>query len=230
MAILTLVPTPIANDLPLCPATLAMIQRGLENDGIFAVEEHKAARRRWISFGLPRETIDEFILYNEHTYEQASQALLSELKKGRDVYLMSDCGMPAFCDPGRKLVSLCHNAGIKVTATPFANSVVLALALSGFEHKRFLFEGFIPLDKKERRATLQKSLQSKTTIVLMDTPYRLKKLMGELQELNTNRSIFLACDLNKENELLLRGSVDQVFKKLPDEKKEFVMIIGDRNE
>jgi len=146
MGELILVPTPIQDDLPL--ETIArdlLLSEAMNEQVILLVEEHKIARQRWLRWGLPREAIEKFILYNEHTQEKLVSDIIKEIKAGKKAYLLSDCGLPAFCDPGQLLVQACHKQRIKVTATPFPNSISLALALSGFSHGTFVFSGFIPV-------------------------------------------------------------------------------------
>lgn len=228
MSQLILVPTPIADDLPLEPVALAKLQEdALKEDVILLVEEHKVGRQRWLKWGLPREAIEKFRLYNEHTTDTMKDEVLKELKSGKTVYLMSDCGLPAFCDPGQNLVDLCHRNKIKVTATPFPNSIALAIALSGFRHNRFTFSGFIPVKEPERSQWMKAELKSPDALVWMETPYRLKKLMEDLLTTQVKREIFLALDLGSPQEKLLRGSVAFLLKDPSlQEKREFVMVIG----
>ncbi len=194
---------------------------------IFAIEDLKAGRRRWIRWGLSRDIVNDFVLYNEHTFEKESEVLLGYLKEGYDVFLMSDGGLPAFCDPGRKLVDLCHKSQIRITSTPFPHSISLALALSGFSHKSFWFEGFLPAKKEFREKRWRELLENEATLVLMDTPYRLVKTLEEVKSfLKKKREIFLAMDLNSESEELLRGSPGQLIKKLKNKKSEFILIIA----
>lgn len=221
---LTLVPTPIDNESMLEPSALAALKAAVESGDIVAVEEAKACRRRWIHWGLPREAIENFVLYNEHTRNIEAPKLLQAMQKGKNVFLMSDCGLPAFCDPGRILVELCHQNGVRVSATPYCNSVSLAVALSGFDHDRFIFEGFIPQRGAERTKALKRILTQKETSVVMDTPYRLERLLSELKEINPGREAFLAMDLNKKEERLIRASIAEL--SAPAEKKEFVLVIG----
>ncbi|MEC8623419.1 MAG: SAM-dependent methyltransferase [Bdellovibrionota bacterium] len=228
--ILTLVPTPIDEVNPLEEVAFNQLKDAYENKKektIFAIEDLKAGRRRWIRWGLPRDIVNDFVLYNEHTYEKESVALLDYLKKGFNVFLMSDGGLPAFCDPGRKLVDLCHKSRVRVTSTPFPHSISLALALSGFSHKSFWFEGFLPAKKEFREQRWKELLQNEATLVLMDTPYRLGKTLEELKTfLKKKRDVFLALDLNSETEELMRGGANQLIKNLKNKKREFVLIIA----
>lgn len=228
MSELILVPTPIADDIPLEPVALELLKRdALNEDVILLVEEHKVARQRWLKWGLPREAIEKFQLYNEHTTEKMKVEVMKELKAGKKVYLMSDCGLPAFCDPGQNLVDLCHKQKIKVTSTPFPNSIALAVALSGFSHARFSFCGFIPVKEPERTNWMKAELKRPETMVWMETPYRLQKLVEELVKMNVKREIFLGMDLGGVSEKLLRGNPQYLSQALHEgEKREFVMVIA----
>ena len=225
MSTLYLIPTPIDESSTISAEAKSLIESKL-GKAIICVEEIKEGRRRWLRFGLPRETIEEFKLYNEHTRDTLKHELIGELKKKKDVILMSDCGLPAFCDPGAELVSLCHDNSIKVTATSYPNSVSLAIALSGMNHDQFIFEGFIPIKNPDRAKTLKNILSRKETSILMDTPYRLKALLEQMSEINPNANICLCLDLNKKEEEIHRGSASQINKKIEKTKREFVIVVG----
>lgn len=228
MSELILVPTPISDDLPLETVALGLLQADCLNENVvLLVEEHKVARQRWLKWGLPREAIEKFQLYNEHTSDKLKDDVMKFLRSGKKVYLMSDCGLPAFCDPGQNLVDLCHKNGIKVTSTPFPNSIALAVALSGFSHARFLFSGFVPVKEPDRDNWMKAELKRPETLVWMETPYRLRKLLEELVKSGTKRDIFLGMDLGHSEEKCLRGPASTLLKKLSEgEKREFVMVIA----
>lgn len=226
---LTLIPTPIDEQSPLESIAFELLLKAATEEvekSIFAIEDLKPGRRRWLRWGLPRSQVENFTLYNEHTRKECQLELIKSLKSGKNVYLMSDGGLPAFCDPGRELVELCHQNKIKVTSTPFPNSISLALALSGLPHDQFFFRGFLPVKSDERAQALEKLKELDQTMILMDTPYRLKKLLEEVAEKLPGRELFLALDLNGENELLLRGSASSIFNGLDRAKGEFILIIS----
>ena len=233
---LTLIPTPLSETGELEPVAFALLNHAASSleekeNSIFVIEDLKPGRRRWLQFKLPRETVDHFVLYNEHTANTVSKELLSQLQSGKNVFLMSDGGLPAFYDPGVELVKMCHQNHIRVTSTPFFNSVILALALSGFNHKKFWFEGFLPLDNAERTNTLKKLLTQKHTSILMDTPYRLKRVLEELLESwgsnTTSKKIFVAMDLNSDTEELRIGSPRELLSSISNFKREFVLVISE---
>ncbi len=227
MSKLILVPTPIDDESPLEPMALEKLRLATTDiNSIIAVEDAKPGRRRWLHWGLPREAIESFVLYNEHTRSEQLPILLEELKNGKNVYLMSDGGLPAFCDPGQELVNACHDRGIQVTATPFCNSIALGIALSGFDHQKFLFGGFLPAKKELREIEWQNILKAKKTQVLMDTPYRLTKTMEELSNLSPQKQVFLGLNLNQPNEELFRGKARDVYKKVKGQKAEFILVLS----
>ncbi len=229
---LTLIPTPLSEEGELEPRAFRLLNEAATNEretSIFVIEDLKPGRRRWLGFKLPRECVESFVLYNEHTAGVVSKELLSELQRGKNVFLMSDGGLPAFYDPGVELVNLCHQNKIRVTSTPFFNSVSLALALSGFSHKKFWFEGFLPLDAEERAKTIKNILNLKTTAIVMDTPYRLKRVLEEFQSAwgSSKKKLFVAMDLNTETEELQRGTPKELLSVINDVKREFVLIISE---
>ena len=95
---LILIPTPLDESLPLEATALELLKlRCLDDDVLLLVEEHKVARQRWLKWGLPREAIERFALFNEHTQEALRPEIIQKLKSGKTAVLMSDGGMPAFC-------------------------------------------------------------------------------------------------------------------------------------
>ena len=223
---LTLIPTPIDDVSLLEPVAKEQLLKAVDDGDIICVEELKEGRQRWLRYGLPREAIENFVLYNEHTRKDILSDLIKKLKSGKNLFMMSDCGLPAFCDPGRLLVDRCHATGIKVTATPFSNSIALAIALSGFNHDKFMFEGFVSNKSGDRTKELKRILKNPIVSILMDTPYRMKKLIDELAAINPDRVVFLGIELNQPHEKLLRGPLREVSKGVPKEKKEFIIVLG----
>jgi 16S rRNA (cytidine1402-2'-O)-methyltransferase len=223
---LTLIPTPIEELGHLDSETFNVLARASDcPNSIIVVEEHKACRRRWIHWGLNREKIDQFFTYNEHNREDQRDILLAKLQKGNNVYLMSDGGLPAFCDPGQKLVDACHRAQIKVSSTAFSHSIALAIALSGLPHQPYTFLGFPPAKKEDRQIWLKRELKRKETLVLMDTPYRLKALSQDLADICPQRVSFWGLDLNRAEEIIKRGKCSQMSDFLKDKKAEFICVL-----
>jgi 16S rRNA (cytidine1402-2'-O)-methyltransferase len=224
---LILVPTPIDDlgelDSRVKGPLLAACEHGKSR---FIVEDIKPGRRRWLKWGLPRDQVENFISYNEHSADELNRELVGLAHTGHTLYLMSDGGLPAFCDPGAPLVDMCHREGIKVSSLPFDNSISLSVALSGFDHDEFLFNGFLPRDKDERLTKWKELAKQTKTVIIMDTPYRLKKVLAEMREFIPGRDVFMGIDLCSENELVLRGKPDLLAKKLAGQKREFVALLS----
>lgn len=226
---LTLVTTPIAEEGELTPKVRALLLDCFEKGHTLLVEDEKPARRRWRAWDLPREAIEHFVPYNEHTRNELDQTLVSRLKKGEEMILMSDGGTPGFCDPGRSLIELCHQNKIKISITESCNSLIPAVALSGFTEGAFEFLGFPPRDKEERRIFFKTILERNNVQVFMDTPYRLEKVLNEFLESSnpklSGRRHCVVMDINRESEEILWGSLAEIKKHSPLGKREFLWVI-----
>jgi len=229
---LILIPTPIDEESALHPSAQQLLSSLNPDRDVLLVEELRECRRRWLRWGLAREWVDRFVVYNEHTRDDLKSKIIVDLKAGKRHLLMSDCGLPAFCDPGQELVDLCHANRINVSSTSFENSIALAIALSGFPHQEFHFYGFLPQKTDVRESKIQSILKQKWTSIVMDTPYRLAKLLQELsraqQHLQLQRRYFLAMNLNQPQQLLLRGELSALLKHLAvTEKQEFILLVSE---
>lgn len=199
----------------------------LDNDTILLVEDHKPARRRWVSWGLPREAIDELVEFNEHNMKSTLDQHIATLKSGKKLVILSDGGLPGFCDPGAELIFNCHQNKIQVSCMPFHTSVMLALVLSGLPHKQFSFLGFPPAKKIERKEFFRRNQRSET-LLLMDTPYRLNQIVEDLSEYYNDRLVFIGMDLGSELEECYLLNTTDLKKKFGKDKikREFVIVVG----
>jgi 16S rRNA (cytidine1402-2'-O)-methyltransferase len=166
------------------------------------------------------------ISFHSYSEEEKIPFVIDELKSGKSIALISDSGTPAISDPGSKLIRACIENGINVQPIPGPNSIMAALVLSGFEIKSFFFEGFIP-QKKGRRKKLEEISRRKEMSVFFESPYRIQKLISELNELCPNRRIALCRELTKKFEEVIRGSVSELHKKINQLKLkgEFVIVL-----
>lgn len=226
---LVLVATPIEEMGELKAQTKDILLKACENSdaNIIAVEDPKPARRRWLHWGLPRTTIEHFYYLNEHGQKESTSSLIEELRKGKNIFLLSDGGLPAFCDPGRALVYRCHEHNISVEATSFDNSLLLAIALSGFTEGPFSFLGFPPKEKEERLSFFRNLVQKKEVVSFMDTPYRLDRCLEEVSSAfkSKERKVLVAMDLGRETYELLWCSSSQLMSRSLG-KREFVCVIA----
>ena len=123
-----------------------------------------------------------------------------KMRKGMDIALITDAGTPAISDPGQVLVAMCNEAGIRVTSLPGACACITALTLSGFDSRRFIFEGFLPTDKKERRRDIESLKDETRTVIMYEAPHHLKKTVEELAKDYGNRKVAFCRELTKQFE------------------------------
>lgn len=170
----------------------------------------------------------QYEVLDEHSTSEDVAALL-ELCRTRNAVLVSDCGTPSFCDPGFQLVALCRKNGVEVKSSLGASSLMGLLSLSSERINQFHFRGFIPAENMAREKEWQSLKKTKEPFVLMDTPYRLKKIIDECEQHLADRKMLLTLNLSQEDECVLEGSPAQVKKALKFDKAEFMILIYGRN-
>ncbi len=161
---------------------------------------------------------------NEHSTPEDVQNLL-KICLEKKVALVSDCGTPGFCDPGAALINLCRKNNVEVRTLPGASSIMGLLSLSGERINQFIFRGFLPAENEARAAEVKKLKSEKRAVILMDTPYRLKKLLAELTEAMPSRRALLTCDLTQETEVVVEAQVKDLSAKLMKDKAEFMLLL-----
>ena len=169
--------------------------------------------------------------YHEYNKIDKAYTLIEEMKKGKNVALITDAGTPAISDPGEDLVRLCYENGIEVTSLPGACACVTALTLSGLPTRRFCFEAFLPSDKKEKQAILEELKNETRTIVLYEAPHRLLRTLGELLEVLGDRRVTICRELTKKHETAfgttLSAAIAHYTKEEP--KGECVLVLEGRS-
>jgi len=219
--ILYLVATPIGNPDDITYRAVRVLR---EADFVVCEERKEGARLlRHLNIDKPIERL------NEHNEAAASQAILDVLRSGRSVALISDAGTPVFSDPGSLLVKRAIDAGVRIIPVPGPSSLLPALIVSGFPIQRFLFYGFLSPNRNRRIVELQHLKREPSTIVLMETPYRLLQIVRDLAEvIGTSRPICIAFDLTLPTEEILRGTAPELYQRLSKtgKKGEFVVVIG----
>lgn len=165
--------------------------------------------------------------YHEHNKDVKGYKIIEELKKGKNIALVSDAGMPGISDPGEDLIRLCYEENITVTVIPGPTAVVTAVVLSGIGARSYCFEGFLPNSKKHRRAVLDRLKSETRTIVLYESPHHLKETLGELYSAVGNRETAVVKELTKKYENVNRGSLEDIIKYYNENepKGEFVIVI-----
>ena len=175
------------------------------------------------------------ISYHEHNKMEKTPILVNRMLAGENIALVTDAGTPAISDPGEDLVRACYEAGVEVTSLPGAAAVITALTLSGMSARRFTFEGFLPMDKKEKAAVLKRLETTTCTTIFYEAPHRLLKTLNALQEVvGSGRKIAVCKELTKKHEKamhFLLGEAIAFYEENPP-KGEFVLVLegADANE
>ncbi|MBX3039674.1 MAG: 16S rRNA (cytidine(1402)-2'-O)-methyltransferase [Bdellovibrionaceae bacterium] len=193
----------------------------LKTCDIVICESTKETSRLLRHHGITGKTYE---LLNEHS-EPADVLKLADLCKNKTVALVSDGGTPAFCDPGADLVARCRKLKIEVKPALGASSLMGLLSLAGRRLDQFVFRGFLPAETEERRKALRDLQKEKRPIVLMDTPYRLKKILADMEEHFPQRTLILVRDLSLPGEKFLEGKASELRKVCGDDKAEFMLLL-----
>ncbi len=217
---LYIVSTPIGNYEDITLRALRILK---ECDFIIC-EEFKEARRLLSHYKIQKELFS----INEHNENENVNDIILKLSEGKSAALISDCGTPLFSDPGHLLVDLALQNKIDVIPVPGASSLLTALVGSGLDFEKFYYYGWLSPKKDIRRKQLLDLKKRKETIVLMDTPYRLKTLMEDIVKLlSANIPCVLAFELTTEKEKFYRGNAGNILNIVEREKLkgEFVLIL-----
>lgn len=180
-------------------------------------ETSKLLRAHGIS-GKTYEVLDE------HSKPDDKEAL-AKMCVDKTVALVSDCGTPGFCDPGADVVRLCRQKGIAVKSVLGASALMGLLSLSGQRLDEFVFRGFLPAENESRARALKELTKEKRAIIIMDTPYRLKKTLGDMKDHFSNRKFLLTLNLSQEDEKVVEGSIDKIISGNTFDKAEFMLLI-----
>lgn len=201
MGTLYLCATPIGN---LEDITLRVL-RVLEEVDLIAAEDTRNSIRLLNHFGIKTPMTS----YHEYNKIEKGRRLVERLRAGENIALVTDAGTPGISDPGEELVKMCHEAGITVTAVPGAAACITALTVSGLATRRFVFEAFLPSDKKERQAVLEELKDETRTMVFYEAPHRLVKTLQILQECLGDRRASICRELTKRHETVFATTLEE---------------------
>jgi 16S rRNA (cytidine1402-2'-O)-methyltransferase len=233
---LYLIATPIGDDGDLSPRATRLL---LDAELVIG-EEFRPLTTLLKRIGRPRKPVDnnssdpELEVLNEHSKPDDVIRLADRVEKiarsGRFTALMSDCGTPGFCDPGAPLVQELRKRGLRSSSAPGASSLMCLLSLCGQPITEFVFRGFLPNDRDERESALKALNHESRPVVLMDTPYRLEKLLGELARTASTRTATLGCNFTSASEQVLSGTLQSLansWSERPDDqrKAEFMILL-----
>jgi len=172
----------------------------------------------------------DLVSFYEHNEIRKIPLVIKELKKGRDVALVSSAGTPTISDPGYKLIKACREEGIPVTSLPGPNSIINCLALSSIPHDKFAFLGYMPRKRSAQKKLLEKTREWDLTLVFFESPYRILKSLKLIKEVLGKVRVVIGREMTKKFEEVLETGIDEVIdhfsKKEP--KGEFVIAIDNR--
>lgn len=224
MGRLYVVPTPVGN---LEDITLRAIRVLKEADLILA-EDTRTSGILLKHYGI-KNAMQSHHKFNEH---QTVEGIVSRIKGGENVALISDAGTPAISDPGFLIVRECVRSGVDVQCLPGATAFVPALVSSGLPDERFCFEGFLP--QKKGRMTRLNALKDETrTMVFYESPYRLVKTLSQFAEyFGMERPVAVCREISKVHEECVRGSLQEVIAHFQEKepKGEIVIIVGGKED
>jgi len=218
---LYLVGTPIGNLSDLSPRAIEV----LSTVDAIACEDTRRTGLLLSKFDIKKKLIS----YHEHNRSQKSPILISMLESGMNLALVSDAGMPCISDPGEELVRECAQKNLSIQVIPGPVAAISALALSGLDTKRFIFEGFLPSDGKDRKERLQELVFHRHTFILYEAPHRILRTLEDLASIGLGERDTAICrELTKKYEEVLRMQVKDAcdyFQKTPP-RGEFVLVVA----
>ena len=221
---LYLVATPIGN---LEDITLRALEC-LRNADVIACEDTRHSRILLEHYGINARTVS----YHEHNKFDKAYALAAELKAGKNIALVTDAGTPGISDPGEELVKVCMEQGIEVTSLPGASAVITALSMCGLPSRRFVFEGFLPSEKKDRQKALGRLVNETRTIVIYEAPHHLRKTLKDLQDTLAEREIRICREITKIHETVMSCTISEAirFFETEEPRGEMVIVISGADE
>lgn len=225
-------PTAFFGKLYLIPTTLGemnpeevlpyTIKRTIDFIDYYIVENEKTARR-FIKSVHPEKKQPELKLFslNKHTDISEHHEFIKPLLEGKSMGLMSEAGCPGVADPGAVIVKLAHEKGIQVVPLVGPSSILLAMMASGMNGQSFAFNGYLPIDKSEKKTALKNleklSFDKNQSQLFIETPYRNNKFLEDLlQILQPNTLLCVACDITLPTEFIKTQSVNQWKKNKAD--------------
>jgi 16S rRNA (cytidine1402-2'-O)-methyltransferase len=218
--ILYIVSTPIGN---LEDITLRAL-RVLKEVDLIAAEDTRRTRGLLTHYGISKPLTSYF----SHNEREKGEYILNRLKKGENIALVSDAGTPGISDPAYSLIRLALSDNIEVCPVPGPAGAIAALSISGLPTDRFIFEGFLPRKKGKRFKRLWSFVDEDRTIIIYESPHRILATLGEIREMLGNRHSAVIRELTKVYEEVIRGTIDEVMRRLERKtiRGEIILIIG----
>ena len=217
---LYLVATPIGNLGDFSPRAAEI----LSQVDFIAAEDTRVSLKLLNHFGIKKPLIS----YHQHNHVTAGQSVLARLLAGESCALVTDAGTPAISDPGEDLVRLCAANEVSVLSVPGCCAAISALAVSGLPTGRFTFEGFLSMNKKERREHLQSLVKERRTMIFYEAPHKLPYTLADLYAAFGDRSVTLCREITKLHEETRRTTLEQAaaYYRENTPRGEFVLVVA----
>lgn len=228
---LFLIPVTLGEISPLEVLPLS-VKKVVEMVDDYIVENEKTARRfiKSIHPSKSQPTLN-FSVINKFTEETELPSFLQACLEGKNMGLMSEAGVPGIADPGADVIAIAHEKGIRVQPLVGPSSILMAMMSSGLNGQNFAFNGYLPIDKQERRKKIKDlesiSMKQYQSQAFIETPYRNNKMIEEmLLSLNGKTKLCIACDISLPTEFIKTLSVESWKKQIPDiHKRPAIFII-----
>ena len=216
---LSICATPIGN---LEDITLRVL-RTLKEADLIAAEDTRQTVKLLNHFEIETPMIS----YHKFNEQERTPQLIQMMQEGKHIALVSDAGTPGISDPGEVLIRACLDNKIPVTSLPGASAFVTALTLSGLSMRRFAFEGFLPTDKKEREAVLERLKTETRPVLFYEAPHHLKATLKVLLDAVGDRRIVTVRELTKKHEERREGRLSELLGYYEEDppRGEFVLIL-----
>ena len=196
----------------------------LQNVDVICAEDTRVTLKLLNHYEIKKQLVS----FHEHSAKSDAQRIIDRLMNGENCGIVTDAGMPCISDPGEVLVKLCAENNIEVKVVPGASAVVSAVAVSGLDTRRFMFEGFLPVNKKERSERLELLKDETGLIVFYEAPHKLKNTLSCLAEFfGEERKISLCRELTKIHEEVLRMNLGEAvdYYNINEPRGEFVLVM-----
>lgn len=222
--ILYLCATPIGNLEDISRRVL----RILGEVDLVAAEDTRHTRKLFSHFDLHTPLTS----YHEHNKKSKGEYLLGKLLAGNNIALVTDAGLPGISDPGEEITALAIASGVEVVPLPGPNAALAALVASGLPAGRFCFEGFLPVRGKARKERLNELITEKRTVILYESPHRLKATLSDLLNCLGNRRVAVAREITKKYEEFRRGTLEEALEWFGqnEPRGEFVLVMAGAGE
>ena len=201
--VLYLVGTPIGNLNDISFRAIKM----LTDVSLIACEDTRQTKKITTRYKISNKLIS----FNKHNSRKRIPQIINYLKEGKSIALVTDAGLPSICDPGEDLVKIAKSNKFKTICIPGPSAPLTALISSGFPASKFIFEGFLPKKKRERKKILHEISKNEKTTIVFEAPHRLNQLLNELREYcGADREVIVCRELTKKFEEQIHDRVDNL--------------------